>query len=40
VQVSRAPVGHDSRASVRVGDNSEFIGEFLVESTENLDQLD
>jgi two-component system chemotaxis sensor kinase CheA len=23
-----------------VGDNSEFIGEFLVESTENLDQLD
>ena len=23
-----------------MGDNSEFIGEFLVESTENLDQLD
>jgi two-component system, chemotaxis family, sensor kinase CheA len=26
--------------AVHVGDNSEFIGEFLVESTENLDQLD
>jgi two-component system chemotaxis sensor kinase CheA len=34
------PAGTDSRAVYPVGDNSEFIGEFLVESTENLDQLD
>ncbi len=30
----------DTRAGRSVSDNSEFIGEFLVESTENLDQLD
>jgi two-component system chemotaxis sensor kinase CheA len=34
------PAGMDTRAGLSVSDNSEFIGEFLVESTENLDQLD
>jgi two-component system, chemotaxis family, sensor kinase CheA len=34
------PAGMDTRAGRSVSDNSEFIGEFLVESTENLDQLD